>query len=39
MMNFLRKHTRIIFIVTIVAFIGTSFAGFFWAIFSTLKTS
>jgi hypothetical protein len=26
-MNFLRKHTRVIFIATIVAFIGSSFAG------------
>jgi hypothetical protein len=26
-MNFLRKHIRIIFIVTIIAFIGSSFAG------------
>jgi hypothetical protein len=28
MMNFLRKHTRIIFIATIIAFIGGTFMGF-----------
>ncbi|GHT10328.1 hypothetical protein AGMMS49532_10010 [Endomicrobiia bacterium] len=35
MMNFLRKHIRIIFIVTIVAFIGSSFAGVGYYFFSS----
>ncbi|MDR0820698.1 MAG: SurA N-terminal domain-containing protein [Endomicrobium sp.] len=34
-MNFLRKHIRIIFIVTIVAFIGSSFAGVVYYFFSS----
>jgi hypothetical protein len=36
-MNFLRKHMRIIFVVTIVTFIGSSFAGVVYYFFNFKK--
>jgi hypothetical protein len=39
MMNFLRKHIRVIFIVTIVAFIGSSFAGVGYYFFDSKNDS